>query len=119
MRRLLLSSAFLVGLSGAAVAADVRPNGPYVPNGYCQITSLGTAVTLVSGCTSGVPASSTIAEICTEGVAVRYTDDGSTPTSSVGIPVSASTCFQYAGDLRAIKFIQQASSGIIDVSFYK
>jgi len=114
-----VAAALFLSTCTIASAADVRPNGPYTPNGYCQITSLTTAVTLVSGCSGGVPQSTTIAEICTETVAVRYRDDGTSPTSSVGMPVAASTCFQYAGDMTAIKFIQQASSGIIDVSFYK
>jgi hypothetical protein len=81
--------------------------------GYQQITSLSSAVTLT------VPANATIAEICVETQGIRYRDDGTAPTASIGMPVASGTCFQYAGPLSAIQIIQQTSSATIDISYYK
>jgi hypothetical protein len=66
-----------------------------------------------------VPSGATMAQICVETAAVRYRDDGTAPTSSVGVPVGAGTCFSYAGPLTVIQFIAQAGSPTIDVSYYK
>lgn len=120
MKRLLLISAgLLIGTCAYAQVASVRPDGPYFPNGYCQLTSLGSATALTS-CSGGVPANSTIAEICTEaGSPVYYRDDGTSPTSTTGMLMPVSTCLQYAGNLLAIKFIQTGSGAVLDVSFYK
>ena len=123
MKRLLsvLSIASLLSTAafGQGVVNSVRLSGPYLPAGYCQLTSLGSA-TALSSCSGGVPAGSSIAEICTEsGSSVYYRDDGQNPTTSVGMLVPASTCFQYAGSLTAIKFIQTGSGAVLDVDFYQ
>lgn len=101
-----------------AAAADVRPNGPYAPTGYCQLTLLGSAA-LLSTCSGGIPARSTIAEICVEAQGIRYRDDGTSPTASVGMPIASGVCFQYAGLLTALSIIQQTSGAILNVSFYR
>lgn len=85
----------------------------WAPLGYVQITSLASATGLVP------PASATIAEVTVEGAGIRYRDDGTAPTASVGVPVATGNSFQYAGDLTAIQFIQQTSGAIINVSYYK
>lgn len=85
----------------------------YTALGYQQITSLSAATTLT------VPAGAKLAQICVETQGVRYRDDGTAPTSTVGQPVASGTCFQYSGPLAAIQFIQQSSSAAIDVSYYK
>lgn len=86
----------------------------FQPLGYQQYTSLASATNL-----SGYPDSTTIAEITVEAQGIRWRDDGVAPTASVGMPVAAGNSFQYAGDLSAIQFIQQASGAIINVSYYK
>jgi hypothetical protein len=96
----------------------VRIGGQYTSLGYCQLTSLGSAVGL-STCSGGIPTGSLFVELCSETVALRYRDDGTPPTASVGMPINASMCFQYAGPLANFSVIQAASSGILDVSFYK
>ncbi len=66
-----------------------------------------------------VPSGATIAEICVEGAAVRYRDDGTAPTATVGIPVAAGSCFQYSGPLSSLQFIAQSGSPTLDVSYYE
>lgn len=49
---------------------------------------------------------------------IRWRDDGTDPTATVGMPVSAGSYFSYDGDLRKIKFIGQAGQAIVNVALY-
>lgn len=85
----------------------------WAPLGYVQLTSVNSPTGL------SVPSDATIAEITVEAQAIRYRDDGVNPTASVGMPVAAGNSFQYAGDLTTIKFIEQTSGAILNISYYK
>lgn len=80
--------------------------------GYQQITSLSSAAALT------VPSGATLAIITPESQAVRWRDDGTNPTSAVGMPVPISTVLSYDGDLQRIRFIEQAASARLNVSYY-
>ena len=80
--------------------------------GYQQITSLSAATGLT------VPTGTTLAIIIPESQAVRWRDDGVNPTSAVGMPVPISTVLSYDGDLQRIRFIEQAASAKLNVSYY-
>ena len=80
--------------------------------GYQQITSLSAAAALT------VPSGATLAIITPESQAVRWRDDGTDPTSAVGMPVPISTVLSYDGDLQRIRFIEQAASAKLNVSYY-
>lgn len=80
--------------------------------GYQQITSLSAAAALT------VPTGATMALIVAETQGVRWRDDGTAPTSSVGMPLAAGVSLSYDGDLRAIRFIQQTASATLNVSYY-
>lgn len=88
---------------------------PYIatPLGYQQITSLSSAATLT------IPIGATIALIAVEGGAIRYRDDGTAPTATVGMPIAAGQEFQYTGNLAALQFIQQSATATLDVLYYK
>lgn len=81
--------------------------------GTQQITSLSAATALT------VPAGADMAVIIAETQAVRWRDDGTSPTASVGIPLATGTYMVYDGDLSAIKFIEQTSAAKLNVSYYK
>ncbi len=81
--------------------------------GYEQLTSLTTATALTP------PAGATLAVISVEGAAVRYRDDGTAPTATVGMPLAISQQFTYSGDFSKLEFIGQAAGAILNVSFYK
>lgn len=87
------------------------------PMQFLNSTQLAIAQNLPS-----IPAAATVAEICVENAGIRYRDDGTPPTASVGVPViaaaSAPVCFQYAGSLSAIQFIMISGSPSIDVAYY-
>lgn len=119
-------AAFLLGVLPASAQTPVRVSGSYTPLGHCQITSLASAVALVTAsCSTGaVPAGATIAEICVETAGIRYLDDGTAPTASLGIPVVPSStvpvCYAYAATpLSQVQFIAISGSPTIDVAFYK
>lgn len=82
------------------------------PRGYQQITSLSVSTALT------VPAGTTFAVIAVEGAAVRYRDDGIAPTAAIGMPLAIGATLTYAASLSAVRFIQQAASAILNVSYY-
>jgi hypothetical protein len=80
--------------------------------GYQQITSLSAAAGLTP------PQGATLALIVPETQGIRWRDDGTNPTASVGMPVAAGSYLSYDGDLNRIKFIEQTASAKINVSYY-
>lgn len=120
MRTLLLAVFFLTALIGQAAAqgTPVTPvPGQPIANSFQQITpSTATALT--------VPSGATWAYITVEGQSVRWRDDGTAPTSSVGwlLPVGAAMYYKVSGSsgpLSALQFIQTIATATIDVSYYK
>jgi hypothetical protein len=85
----------------------------YLPLGVVQITALSAAKGLT------VPAGANVAVIIPEAQAVRYRDDGTAPTATVGIPIAVGQEFVYAGSLSTIEFIEQTASAKLNVAFYK
>jgi hypothetical protein len=49
---------------------------------------------------------------------VRWRDDGTAPTASVGMPLVVGTTLNYDGDLNRIRFIQTDTSAAINISYY-
>lgn len=86
----------------------------FTPLGYSQITSLGSAVTLGS-----IPTGAKMALISVSSANVRWRDDGTSPTTTVGMPMIAGQEFQYSGDFTKLQFIAVSGSPVLDVSFYK
>lgn len=83
------------------------------PVGYQQITSLSSAVGLT------VPTNANVAMIQAESKGVRYRDDGTNPTASVGVQLASGSAFVYAGDLFAIKFIEESASAKLNILYYE
>lgn len=109
MKRLLV----VAGLLMAAPAFAQQATYVYTPLGYQQITSTS-PVTLLT-----VPSAARMAQICVETQAVRYRDDGVAPTSTVGMPQAAATCFIYSGNLTAIQFVAQVAGAVLDILYYR
>lgn len=113
--------ALLLGLAlaGPAGAQSVGgPGQPLVPLGYCQLTSIDTAAKL-SACAGGIPAGATSALIVAEAQAIRWRDDGTNPTASVGMTAAVGAPFYYSGTLSAFAVISATSGAKLDVSFYR
>jgi len=88
--------------------------------GYQQITSLtgSTALTVPTRDLNGLTCKPSIAIITPEGQAVRWRDDGTAPTASVGMPLAAGVTLQYDGDLTEIRFIEQVIGAKLNVTYY-
>jgi hypothetical protein len=79
-------------------------DGRLVPAGYQQITDVSASVGLT------VPTGSVLALVQAQDQAVRWRDDGTDPTGTVGMVLSAGETLVYNGDLSAIEFIETAAS---------
>lgn len=88
--------------------------------GYQQIADLSSAVglTVPTRTPDGSKQQPTFALIVAETQGVRWRDDGTAPTASVGMPLAAGVPLQYDGDLAKIKFIQQTASAKLNISYY-
>jgi hypothetical protein len=117
MKRLL--SALLVSLAFCLPAhAQERTSTGFInPLGYCQLTSVSSS-TLVSSCSGGIPARTAWAVLCVDTAAIRWRDDGTAPTASVGMPVAAGQCFYYSGTFSTLRVIAQTGSPVVNISFY-
>jgi len=81
--------------------------------GYQQITDLSAAVALT------IPVGTAFAIVTPQTQAVRWRDDGTDPTASVGYPLAAGAELQYAASsLTRLKFIEQTASAALNVSYY-
>ena len=88
--------------------------------GYQQITSLSSATGLTVPQTdlNGLACKPTIAIIVAESAGVRWRDDNTAPTSTVGMPLASGVTFQYDGDLNKIQFIEQTGTAKLNISYY-
>ncbi len=81
--------------------------------GYQQITSLATAVSLT------VPAGAGLVIMTPQTQAIRYRDDGTAPTATVGHPIAVGQDFRLeASSLSRIQVIEQTASAALNVTYY-
>lgn len=85
----------------------------FVPLGYQQLTSLSAATALT------VPARATRVVITCEAQAVRYRDDGTAPTASVGMPLAVGVSLTYDATISAIQIIEQTSGAKCNMLYYR
>ena len=88
--------------------------------GYQQISTLSAAtnLTVPTLAPDGLNAKPVFALIVAEGAPVRWRDDSTAPTASVGMPLAVGVPFQYDGDLTKIRFIEQSASAKLNISYY-
>lgn len=101
----------------AKAGFDTNPRASAIPCGHQQITGLGTAKGLTAPTTKG-PVHGCLIKATTQNV--RWRDDGSAPTATVGILMQTTDPpFEYTGDLSAIQFIETVAGAVLDVSYYQ
>ncbi len=81
--------------------------------GFQQLTSLSSSTALT------VPSSARLALIQASVQNVRWRDDGTNPTASVGNVITADSILWYTADPRNLKFIEETSGAKLNVSYYK
>lgn len=88
--------------------------------GYQQIATLtaSTGLTVPTVTPEGLNGKPVFALIVAEGAPVRWRDDGTAPTASVGMPLAIGVPLQYDGDLAKIRFIEQSASAKLNISYY-
>jgi hypothetical protein len=89
--------------------------------GYQQLATVSSATGLTVPARdpiSGMDVKANFALIVAETQDVRWRDDGTDPTASVGMLLKAGVIFQYDGDLKKIKFIETTGSAKVNVSYY-
>lgn len=86
-----------------------------VPLGYQQIgaSALANATALT------VPAGANVAYVSVDTAPVRWRDDGTAPTASIGMQIVAAGVLEYWGDLGMIEFILASGSPVLNVSYYR
>ena len=91
------------------------------PCGYQQITSLSAAASLTVPASGAVPGGSQAPKYCliiAEAQAVRWRDDGTAPTATVGYPLAVGVEMKYEGNLKSIQFFEQAASAKLNITYY-
>lgn len=111
---LLLSQQAFSQIPGPPNLVTVSPY-PYVPLSPGQFAVAPTSSTALT-----IPTLATFAVICAETATIRYTTDGTTtPTATVGTPLTAGTCVGLTGPQVLSAFRAFSSSGTFDVEYYK
>jgi hypothetical protein len=119
MKTWLAAVAMLLALYGVSARAQLSPYQYQPMAGTAQYgVNIGSVTTLT------FPSGAIIAEICVNTANARYTTTGTTPTSSVGIPVAPQsatvpTCFQLAGAVNLTAFKIIGAGATMDVEYFK
>jgi hypothetical protein len=110
------------GAGGGGGGSVTQGTVPWVesPAALTPVATSQMGLTVATATALTVPATATTAVITVEGNSVRYRDDGTAPTASVGtlIPVGAVMTLKLTSFTNA-QFIQTAATANIDVAYYK
>lgn len=92
--------------------------------GYAQLTSLSSATAISTGtfgsaAAAGIPAGTETVLLQAETQNVRYRDDGTNPTSSVGMILYVGTIYEFTiAQIAAMKVIEATASAKLNVTCY-
>jgi hypothetical protein len=99
------------------------PRKTYRACGYEQITGLGTAKPLAAIPTrapDGTTCKPNAVLIGCTGASVRFRDDGTAPTATVGMLLPGSAVpFYYDGNLAQLSFIETTASAVVNILYYE
>jgi len=82
------------------------------PQGYYQLTSLSSVKSIAGG-------NGRVALIQALNQNVRWRDDDTNPTSTVGMRLYAGESFWYTGDIAKFRVIEEASGAEVNISTYE
>lgn len=92
------------------------------PRGYAQYTNLAAAISLDDAPATGVKQSAagsfSRALLQAENADIRWRDDGTNPTATVGFILPAGESYVYEGDIADLKLIQVSAGAILNVGYY-
>lgn len=105
-----------LGLVAAAARAEMIFGVPAAALGYCQLSPV--AATALASCAGGIPAGANTILMSADTANIRWRDDGTAPTTSVGMSlVFGQIPVTYNGPLSKIQFI--SATGVLNVTFYR
>ena len=105
----------ILSILGPAPPFELVTSVGGTPMAYQQITDLSAATGLT------YPAGSRVAIVQAEDQTVRYRTDGEAPEATVGMtlaPTEQVKLHSFTGDLVNAKFIEEASGGKLNVTYY-
>lgn len=101
-------------IAGASDESGVSKAPVYAALGYRQVTATSGAFALPTP-----PAGTRRAIIQADGQALRWRDDGTNPTATVGMLIANGSELRYDGaDMGAIKLIAAAAGAIANIAYY-
>lgn len=88
--------------------------------GYQQITDLSssTKLTVPQTTPNGANMKPVFAIITPETQNVRWRDDKTAPTASIGMPLAVGVSLQYDGNIQDIQFIEEVVGAKLNISYY-
>ncbi len=96
-----------------------QPEGNFVitgrrpPAGCVQMSTLSSAIAL-----SSIPEKARLVYIQAETQSIRWRDDGTSPTASVGNLIQAGDTIEYDGDISQVKIIETTTSAKANLAYY-
>jgi hypothetical protein len=89
--------------------------GGAMPLGYQQIS----AVTLATATSLTIPTGAVVAITQVDTAGVRWRDDGTAPTSAIGMQMLTGATVAFGGgSMTAVQFITVSGSPVLNVSYY-
>jgi hypothetical protein len=87
--------------------------GASIALGYQQLTSIDASSALT------IPAGTAYCTMQCEAQAIRWRDDGTAPTTTVGMPLAVGVQYVYdAGQLTVLRVISQVAGAKLNVCYY-
>ncbi len=101
------------------ITGGAAPGAGSQPYNYTAVAGAQYNLAITTSTALTAPPTALQAQVCASGNSVKYTYDGTTPTSSVGLPLAAGQCIQFSGPtlLAALRFIQTAATATLDVGY--
>jgi hypothetical protein len=100
-------------VDGAGSVTAAGKTATDTPLGYQQVSGPVASTALPS-----IPVGAVYALITPDAQGIRWRDDGVSPTAAVGMPAPVGQTLKYNGNLAAFRFIQQAATAVVNISYY-
>jgi hypothetical protein len=84
------------------------------PLGFTRVTSVSAATALPN-----IPVGTLRVVVQVEGAGVRWRDDGTAPTGTIGMLLNAGEELDYDGKVANLQFIQTAPTATLNVAYYE
>lgn len=86
--------------------------------GYQQVAAAGTVAAFSLTVPTTRVTMPNMVRLQAETQALRYRDDGTDPTTAVGMLIPANTFIDYDGDINKIRLINATAGAILNASYY-